>query len=168
MSNSYYPEIEPGALLPVSLLFQNLLNDPLWLERPACPYETEVKEAIRDLWIMVRQRPSTNVASATSAAISDGESQWSDVAVELRTLFNDLKTFSASGVDIDSGASGLDPKEQMAYFRTATSLLDKIVSLGERANNIKAVSEFQSSVIKCFDEVLSPEQRTRMMEILGQ
>ena len=50
----------------------------------------------------------------------------------LTELFDDLKSFEGN---IDTP----DVKDQMAYFRTATSLLDKIMGMIERSHNVKAV-----------------------------
>jgi hypothetical protein len=168
MSETYYPELEPGGLLPVRIIFTALLADPLWLERPACPYEPQLCEEIRDLWIKVRARKETSSAAAPrDVTIRSGITQWDDLGTELLNLYNELRTFSSTGAGDDEGG-GLDAKEQLAFFRTATSLMDKLVGLGERTHNIKSVSQFQAAVLNVFEQVLTPEQRTQAMELLGE
>jgi hypothetical protein len=54
----------------------------------------------------------------------------------------------------------------MTYFRTATSLLEKIVGINERAVGLKHIHDFQQGVLAIFDDELKADQRTRVMERL--
>ena len=160
MDQNYYPpEIDTGLLLPIRCVFDGMLNDPLWLERRQCPYDTETVDALRDLWVTFRASKEIVVPTAVTS-INDGENKWDNIETELTSLYDDLRNHSKT-MTLD------DAKEKMAYFRTATSLLDKITSIGERVQNVKAVSDFQARVMMIFDEVLTPEQRTTAMEKLA-
>lgn len=166
MSDDFYPDVMPGGLLPAKLIVQGMEGDPLWLERRECPYDDETKHEITTFWEMVRANRAETVSSNAPPAIElddQGEIKWDTLSDELTKLYNDLRSFQTTGT---GDGSRLDPKEQMAFFRTATSLMDKIVGLGERTMNIKQVSEFQGRVMAVFEAVLKPDQRTRAMEML--
>ena len=160
MNNTYYPEVDPTWFLPLRVIFTALQGDPLWLERPECPYDEETCSAIREVWLQQRGE-RTERATRTAKPLGDSEDRWTQLEEELTTLYDELRNFQ-SGVSID------DAKEHMAVFRTATSLLDKLVGLSERANNVKSVSEFRARVLGVFDEILTPDQRSTAMEKLAQ
>ena len=157
MNNSYYPELDVGNLLPLKVVFGSMANDPLWLERAECPYDVDQVEALREMWLAFRVRGE----KVAREPVEETGDKWGDLEAELNQLYHDLRTYSGT---VEEG----DAKEKMAYFRTATSLLDKMVGLSERAHNVKSVSDFQARVIAVFDEILSGEQRTRAMEMLGE
>ena len=155
MSN-YYPNMDSVVLFPTKLVLGSMLNDPLWLDRAECPYDTETKDELRTLFSQLRAPGKT-----VRAEVARSGDRMTDLSDDLDTLFNDLREFSGH---ITEG----DTKEWMAYYRTATSLLDKITGLSERALNVKAVSDFQAKVIAVFDDILTPELRTLAMEKLGK
>lgn len=156
MNNAYYPEIDVGLMLPLKVALGSMANDPLWLERAECPYDEETREELGKLFLAFRAK--SEVASAAVEFVASGD-KWGDLENELTALFTELRTYSNNIPDGDA-------KEKMAYFRTATSLLDKITGLAERAHNVRSVSQFTSKVISIFDDILSPEQRTLAIERL--
>jgi hypothetical protein len=166
MSNTFYPQFDADMLLPIKLALTSISEDPLWLERPDCPYEKEVSELLWAMWLTFRTKPrqTREVSSGEGGAGENAigvEDKWRNVADELTELFNGLKEAKEDTLD-------MEVKEKLNYYRVATSLLEKITGLGERAMNVRAVSEFQAKVLSVFDEVLTPEQRTRAMEKLAQ
>ena len=168
MNSAYYPDIEASALLHCRSIFDQMADDPLWLERPGCHYDDDLKDKIRALW--GRGKVVSAVAQVVEPAPvilgGEGKNPWDGVGEELTSLYNELRNFKGV-VGEDGEVIPIEAKDQMAFFRTATSLLDKIVGLSERANNVKSVSEFTSRVIAVFDEVLTPQQRTQAMSKLG-
>lgn len=158
--NTYYPQIDLDQLLPIKVVLTSISDDPLWLERPECPYDKDTREALWTMWLTFRAKPSKK--TETISVVKTDEDKWTDVANELNTLFEDLKNAASETEALP------DLKEKLNYFRVATSLIEKIVGLGERASNVREVSAFQAKVLAVFDEVLTPEQRTRAMEKLSQ
>lgn len=150
---TFYPNFEPMSLLPVKIAFEAMGNDPLWLERPECNYDPDTIETLRELFA------SKHMVKALTQVISNTPRKWDELGDELVNLFNELRGWQST--------VNPDDKEQLAGFRTAVALLDKIVSLGERAKNIKAVSDFHNKVVRVFDQILTPEQRTTAMEMLS-
>ena len=158
MNMNYYPEVDSSWLLPLRLVFESIQADPLWLERADCPYDKDTVESLRGLWAKVRTRSEAVIPKSDIASADD---KWTQLSIELLSMFDDLKNFSTD-IAVD------DVKEKMAYFRTATALLDKITGLAERIHNVKTVSDFRGKVLSVFDEILNPEQRTAAMEKLAQ
>ncbi len=132
--------------------------DPLVMERGNCDYAPELQELIRKLHSDTR-RAKASSASALSTAPMNSAAMWESVAAEAQDMLIDLK---------DMRSVLTEDADKIAYFKVAAALLAKIIDLGERANNIRAVSTFQKRVLEVFDQVLTPEQRTRATEMLSQ
>jgi hypothetical protein len=172
----FYPDIEAlgvDVLMPVRVAIEQMCDDPLWLERPECPYGTDVSEALRALMTVVRKRfrEAAGGAGGGGAGVSPraprtaNGNKWEELQAEAAALYEELAVFKR---DADAmGDGGMDVKEKLAYFRTATQLLDKLVALGERAANLRRVSDFQERVLRVFDVVLTPAQRTQAQGILA-
>lgn len=157
----YYPEIDGTTVLPVRLALNQMIDDPLWLDRPQCPYDEETTEVLRALWLEVRGvREKAAQPRAERKPLGEGASKWAELASEAEGLFQELRDFR-DGIPIE------DTKDRLAYYRTATVLLDKMVALGERSLNLRNVSEFQEKVVSVFDQIMTPEQRTRATEMLA-
>ena len=92
----------------------------------------------------------------------EGESKWDRLDRESRELFEDLKGFRSNLGGIDDAA------ETMSFFRTATSLLEKLVSLQERAQNLKRVHAFHEAVLSIMEDVLDADQRNAVIERLNK
>lgn len=86
-----------------------------------------------------------------------GANKWEELYREVVDLYASLKSAKPS--------SG-DSAESMAYYRTATGLLDKLVSHQERCLGIKQIHEFHSVMIDIMETTLNEDQRNAVMERL--
>lgn len=145
MTDRYFPEVPEGQ---VQLLLQLAAQDPGYLDDEDCPYSDEMIEAIRG-------------ARPVASEIEDVDPESVDLEAESLRLFLELREHK-DNLTID------DHAEKMAYFRTSTSLLEKLVTLRERAQNVKAVSVFMSTVMNAMDEFLEPGQITKVRERLQE
>lgn len=137
-----YPELDESDFWKLQIIAQNAADDPEYFDHPDCPYSSAVKEFFQ-----------TKVEAAVEKVSLD------ELERETMTLFRELKEFG-DFLNID------DVSERMAYFRTRTALLDKILTIQKGFADVKAVHEFQSRVLAVIEEVLNPDQRTAVMERL--
>lgn len=59
-----------------------------------------------------------------------------------------------------------DHTEAMAYFRTSTAVLEKLIGLKERASNVRQIGVFYGIVMGVMEEFLEPAQITELRERL--
>jgi hypothetical protein len=71
-----------------------------------------------------------------------------DVETELVNLFRNLKVAKPAANDPD----------QMAYYRTATALMERLLNLQDKAKNIKTMGEHHNMVLRFMEEICSPTQ----------
>lgn len=149
MSESFfYPTLDAKTMKNLAVVQQLSIEHPsYWL---TSPYSGDIQNICLKLF-----KPQKVVHEyEDNSDANDGTDNWEFLFNESKTLFKGLK---AAKLDNDTAS------EKMAYFRTATSLLDKLLSIQERSNNLKQVSEFYSIVMSIMDETLSPAQRTEVM-----
>lgn len=139
--------IFPDLNHELGLVLQLLEQDPGLLSDPDCPYSADTKEVLASMSV------ETGVSEEIPA------DKWAKLERETQRLYDELK-------DSKDNLSIEDHAERMSYFRTATSLLDKLVGLQERAVGLKAIGTFHQTVLDIMEDVLDPGQRTEVMERL--
>jgi hypothetical protein len=150
---SEYPEIDGRSLTPLHRIKASLVADPAYLTSPECPYPPELAQFLAFLGGNTVETKKISVFSGVNG------DKWAILEAEAAELYQDLKDFS---LEIGKG----DVSERMSYFRTATSLLEKIVSINERAVGLKSINDFHQTVLSVFDSELDGDQRTRIMQRL--
>ena len=142
MTQHYFPPLTEDALWGLTVLLEQLEADPGLLDDENCPYPSDFREKLRK-----------------NRRISATEIEEIDLETEAHELFLELRE-SKDHLTIDDNA------ERMSYFRVATSLLEKLIGLRERANHIKKVSAFYATVLSVMEEVLEPSQVTQVRDRL--
>lgn len=150
--SEFPPALPPGTAKKLAVILQCMEADPDFLE--LCPYPADDVEVLRQF---------TGAAAAgedfVEEDIPEETNKWGRLERESNKLFKMLTDFSSK---LDSK----DNAETMAYFRTATSLLDKIVGIQERAANLKQINLFHETVLTVMEDVLDAGQRTEVMSRL--
>jgi hypothetical protein len=139
--------IFPDLNHELGLALQLLEQDPGLLADPDCPYSADTKAFLEGLGA------KTEVPDGAPA------DKWAKLERETGRLYDELK-------DSKDNLSIEDHAERMSYFRTATSLLDKLVGLQERAVGLKAIGTFHQTVLDIMEDILDPGQRTEVMQRL--
>ena len=147
---AFYPKIPDDQLMQFRVVVQNMLKDPEYLKSEECPYSREMVEFLTTL------RPP-EVQDIFGDAVDGDEAVLIDD--QLKTIINDLEAMGASMVKAD-------PKDRIDYYKAKTAMYDKLVTMRDKANNIKAMYDFQSTILGFMDEVLTKDQVTALMKRL--
>lgn len=139
--------IFPDLNNELGLALQLLQQDPGLLADPECPYSADTVS------VLVGLQGSDEPVAETP------RDKWDKLERETQHLYDDLK-------DSKDNLTVEDHAERMSYFRTATSLLDKLVGLQERAVGLKAIGTFHQTVLDIMEDILDPGQRTEVMQRL--
>ena len=137
MNDNSYPDLDDSEL---QILLQNVKHNKGYLDDPDCPYSEHVKNLLRSTVQEIEE-------------IEDLEDL--DLVHESSRLLKELK--------LQKDKLGeQDHTEAMAYYRTSTQLLEKLITYQERANSVKRISEFYATVMGVLEEKLEPEQITEV------
>jgi|SRR5688500_340332 len=145
----FYPKLDEATLKNLDIVRQLAQAHPgYFLESE---YSSQTNTLLQE-WFTTRLPVSGTVPEIHM----DDRDPWEMLYEESKNLFFSLKAANLKG-------SG-DVNEQNSYFRTATALLEKLVSLQERAKGLKEIGEFQRTVMEVMDSVLTANQRALVME----
>jgi hypothetical protein len=165
MSDYHYPHIDELVGWALQTVLTLASEDSQYLRDPQCPYDEKTKRVINDAlsfrqgWqVMKDQEGEKKQETPPSTPISEDEID-STLAEDLYTVFTELKNYGKT-------IAQSDQTERMAYFRTATSLLERLVNARERALGVKQIKDFQDTVLTIMEDTLTTDQRTEVMERL--
>ena len=143
----YYPEIPAGAVFAMDIILRSIEEQGAsYLD--GSPYDAETLEFLSRF---VREE------STEELVLGD---KWERLEAESNKLFKDL-------TDAGDQLTSDDAAEMMSYFRTKTNLLEKIVSIQERAANLKKLHQFYGAVLTVMEDLMDADQRGIMLERLN-
>jgi hypothetical protein len=161
MSDFHYPFIDDLVGWALQTVVTLAGEDSQYLKDASCPYDDKIKRLVLDV-VAFRSGISPPAQSTPpappSTPLSEDEID-STLAEDLYGVFTELKNYG-------KGISSSDQTERMAYFRTATSLLERLVNARERALGVKQIKDFQDTVLTIMEDTLTIDQRTEVMERL--
>jgi hypothetical protein len=150
MSRNYYPDLSMKLLTPLELVRKQLLVDPSFLNDPTCPYPEDVKAILSHF--------------RSSSEDKDGPADVGVPNVEyLETETFDLyKEFKRMGDSIPSN----DVSERLQYMKTRASLLEKLISMKERAGAMRDAEEFQNVILGALEDLVPQDLREEILQRL--
>lgn len=145
--NDYFPDIDVDAL---SLMIELQREDPTYVTRGGFPEDVEALFLALNTPVVLDQVAEVDL---------EGMNKWEKLEHESNELFTLL---TEAGKSLDNR----DSSEKMAYFRTATTLLERLVGIQERSLNLRRLAQFQQTVVSIMDDVLDGDQRVAVRERL--
>lgn len=161
MANDFiYPDITAKGCKDIELVRRYLAEHPNYLDD--APYENLVIQYLRD-WFKVQSKEENRQIDNEAlqqtrdlVANLSNEDQVNALHLEVVQLYAELKGAKPTGIDINS--------ELMAYFKTSSTLIEKLLAFQERSLGLKQVQEFHSIMMHVMETVLTPEQRASVLE----
>jgi len=133
--DTYYPTLDIQTVRNLKIIQQLARETPGYWE--GSPYPTEVEAFVGGVRVAA---PPTN----------EGDSDKNfDIIKETRDTLTELKKFKPEEKDT---------AQLMAYYRTKTALIDKILAQMDKGTNQKQISEFYSLVLSTLEEICSATQ----------
>lgn len=148
----HYPDLSQKLLVPLRVVREQLRLDPGYLDDPACPYHTDVLELLKHL--------APAAPEVSGQFLRRSGSKHEILEDEAQQLYLEIRDFGQK-LKVD------DVTERMSYYRTRTALLEKLISLTERAASMGEIQRFQDVVMGILEDMLSPDQRAEALERLA-
>ncbi len=158
MSSFFHPELDLPMLKNVELVRQLMSEHAAYFMES--PYPGEAERLLKS-WFDPR-----GIRNREAKVSAQKESEENPATLETNKweyLYHETSTLYAS---LKSAKHSTDEEDKMAYFRTATSLMEKLISLQERALGLKQISEHNALMMNIMERVLSPTQRNEVMDQL--
>lgn len=143
-----YADITYESVFNIYTVIQNTRRDKSYIEKS--PYSEPVKKALN---LIVGSVESTK-SSSSSGDVSASDL---DIRKESEILYHQTKALLNS--------NELDDKDKASVLKTATSLLEKLLNILERSENIQHMRDFETRVLQIMKKV-TPEQREQFIKEL--
>ncbi|ASV43957.1 hypothetical protein [Pseudoalteromonas phage KB12-38] len=169
-----YPTFTPKAQDSLILLQQILLKNPDALTSPDCPYPKKLKDALNIILVIgatrsdpekVQQLLNAQTPNEDANAKAEQDEALLDEEInidkESKRLYNKIKG------KMDN-LERMETSEQLQLFRTATTLLEKLLNVNERASNIEKFENFKRFIIEAMDRYLTPAQKTEFVDLIDE
>jgi hypothetical protein len=159
----YFPPIPSDLHLALGMICDHLEEDPQALLDEDCTYSHENCAALMRLRGEVVTRPLlAQPDDGTYAATDMIENVGSlDLEAQFNTM---LKELQSTGSHLGDSTSS----EKIQYFKAATQLLAKLLEMKERAGGLRRIGLFYTAVMDVMETVLTPDQRTAVMDRLTE
>lgn len=140
-----FPNLTPTSVKALVELAKFLKGSVDPLDHPSCKYPPEAKRAIRAIAKLQEVSPVQIVNTQADPA------EDIDISAESKALYQSLKN---TLLTVDK----METNEKVQIFRTATALMEKLLSLQEKAAAVESYVQFKNTVMNALDRYLSPVQ----------
>lgn len=145
----HYPTLDENAISVIARVYE---ANPQYFDHPDCPYDQITKDIFKGNAKFQDFDTHTDVKIANS----------DDLLTQITQLSKELKAYGQS-IKTEEGTSASD---RNTYFRLSVTLLEKLVDIKEKIANVKSYEQFNNEVLDIMDKILTPDQRTTVMQRL--
>lgn len=175
-----YPRVTPGAEFTIIELANMWQDCPDFLTHKDCKFSPELKQALGKISMFglfvggksMMDKLEEAKAEAQAAQLKANEHQGAgqssnlalqdlDIAAESANLYQTLKTTLKT---IDK----METNEKVQILRTATSLMEKLLNLQEKAVAVAQYAQFKNIVMNMMDRYLNPVQIAELVSELEE
>lgn len=157
MADRDYPRLAPGVIDLLKVVVNRVKRDEGYLDDPLCPYDDAMKNWLRSIVGPRGDVPTPGLVEAVDDWDASDPDAWDDVATKARQLYAELEK---AQVEADTG-------EVVQIIKAKAGLLERLISVGDKSMSHKKVAEFNRIMHAIMDDVLTPDQRTRVIEMMG-
>lgn len=150
-----YPSIDDGLLTPFRVLRLLHRANPDLLDRPQCPYTDDQKAFLR---AMIE---GGGVEVERTSFLANADDPYVALEEQIALTLEDIRT-------LENNQNKLDQKDKVQFLKAKPALLEKLIELKERTTNMRTLSEFMKKVYAFIDRDLTPDQRTSLMQAVGE
>lgn len=161
MDAPFYPALDFPTVKNLDLIRQLSSEHPAyWMQSE---YPMDIERLIKAWFDPKTIKELVNKQRREDANTSDDapgldEDRYEYLYQETVNLYKEMKLAKYSGSNEDS----------MAYFKTAVSLQEKLISLQERSLGMKQVSDYNSMVMTFIDKICTEDQRAKFIDLLKE
>lgn len=150
MTKNKYPELNFEIVFDIYNIGQAMKRDPAYIEES--PYPEMVRKTLKRIFFPT---DTGGIQPIRPEIINTADL---DIKRETEYLYLETKQLLQSKT--------VDEKDRAAIIKTATSQMEKLITLIEKANDLRNRQEFETKVLKVLKKVL-PEKKEEFLEELA-
>lgn len=149
-----YPNITDATVTPFRVIQVLHKTHPNLLDRPDCPYSDDTKALLRTFV------GATAPVGDQKTFLDDADDPYEALERQIALTLQDIAAFEAK-------LSTLDNKDRVQFLKAKPALLEKLIELKERTNNMKVSADFMKKIYEFVDKDLDTDRRTALMKRVG-
>lgn len=156
MSSIPFPVIAPERLIPIRAALALFRQNPSLLDE--APYAPDVKSFFQEI---IKTDNMFRMSAEDIETEFDGVQSWDLVEKQIRLSLQQLINLQ---IEVDQK----NVKERLEYHKMVAGLLERLTNIKEKNASVKEAAKFMSTVMEIIDSIMTPDQRTLIMERLEQ
>lgn len=181
MSKPYYPKLDLGGLAAMQTIRSQMLTFPTYLEEKDCPYDADARALLARMFAPTVVEREVKVEVQVPAPTAQRKIETALKAAEGGGVGPKVLRLKTSGVDLDGvsqeiqglrqelqqlkmDSKGLQTADKIQIIKTRAGLVEKLVSMDEKTNNLKRNSLFHSTVMAILDDLIPQDRRMEFIQ----
>lgn len=177
MSNAYYPNIDIGLLAGLMTIHNQMELHEGYLESKECPYDTDTKERLSKMFapkviekvvevekIVERRVEIATQASAGGGAVGRKSLKEKTSGVDTEGVSSEIQDLRKELQQLKIDSKGLQTSDKISIIKTRAGLVEKLVTMDERVNNLKKMAMFQSVILNVLDDLVPDDRRLEFIK----
>lgn len=170
-SQAYYPKIDLGAVAAFLTIRQQMTQFEDYLDSSDCPYDkdtkkqlarlltTEVVEKIVEVEKIIERKVEVAQRAAEGGGTGPKKTSLKTSGVNLEEVSTEIQDLRKELQQLKMDSKNLQTGDKIQIIKTRAGLVEKLVSMDEKVNNLKRLSLFQSTVMGIMDDLIPPDRR---------
>ncbi len=163
MENEKYPHLDLDQLLSAIKVIEQSVENDKYLDPAECPYDEDIRKRLNKLSLWVTSNQTAQKVVKEAEPVGRPRSGPALPIEELEKEVNEIRT-ELSQLKLDS--RDLDTADRIQIIKTRAALMEKMLAMKERTNNLKRQASFQSTVISIMEDIMEQSQREEMIKRL--
>lgn len=152
--DSTYPPLPPSLGLQLEAIRIQMEFDPGYLTDDACPYNSQLKGFLRQLVMPARVGRDDSVTALFKADAEDTDGEnINNLIDEVSSVINSMRSLQK-----DMEREGSETSERLNFLKNYAPMLERFMSLKEKATGLKQIYQFQRIVVEAMEGMLNKDQ----------
>lgn len=178
MARPYYPNLDLSVLASVKTVRQQMDMHEGYFDNLACPYDKRTKEELLVLLtpqvrevekvvervVEVERKVQMAERAAEGGGVGPKKVTLKTSGVDLNMVSTEIQDIRQELKDLRTDSLGLETNDKIQIIKTRAALVEKLVTMDDRVNNLKRMSLFQSVVMGILDDLMPEDRRKEFMK----
>lgn len=158
-----YPTLDLEQLMSAIQVIEHSVEDDKYLDPAECPYDEDIRKRLNKLSLWITSTQAGQKAAKEAEPVGRPKSGPALPIEELEKEVQEIRTELAQ-LKLDS--RDLDTADRIQIIKTRAALMEKMIAMKERTNNLKKQAAFVSNVISLMEDLMEQSQREEMIKRL--
>lgn len=171
MSEAYYPKLDLGALAGFITIRQQSRQFDDYFTNPKCPYDRDTKtqlerliapevvEKVVEVEKIIERKAKTAERAAEGGGTGPKKVKLKASGVDLDGVSQEIQDLRRELQQLKTDSKGLQTGDKIQIIKTRASLVEKLIAMDEKINNLKRISLFQTTIMMILEDLIPQERR---------